>query len=333
MSGVIEFFTGFQGCGQDSDIQAFFNNTYSSTVPRYSSTNGWDNGKCIRSGSGNCTFRRDVPPGKTKAAGLHVKGLTPRTYSSTLLYNCILRFVGPGITLYNVSTGLEVYRTSTKIAELPGTILSGDLQHLEVKCFSHASAGTFEIKLNGILLAGWSGLNTGGSDITGVLFGCTQSGDVFYDNIYIATDWVGELKSALLLPAADHAVAFTPSAGSDNYAMVNQAAQDGDTTYVYSDNPGGEDLYEFSDLPPGLIPLAATVVMVARKDDVDARALQMRAEQGGIGYDVGSQFGLSTTYPSGVLEGQFVTLTQSPGGAAWDRDILNGIKWGFKVSV
>jgi hypothetical protein len=332
MSGVIEFFTGFQGCGQDGDIQAFFNNTYSSTAPRYSADNGWDNGKCIRSGSASCAFRRDVPPGKTKVAGLHIRGLGTYVYS-TMLNNCVLRFVGPGITLYNTAAGLEVYRVSTKIAELPGTILSGDLQHLEFKCFSHASAGTFEIKVNGILLAGWSGLNTGGSDITGVLFGCTQKSDVYYDNLFIATDWIGELKSALLLPAADHAVAFTPSAGSDNYAMVDEDAQDGDATYVYSDTPDAEDLYEFSNLPAGLIPLAATVVMVARKDDVDARALQMRAEQGGIGYDVGSQFGLSTTYPSGVLEGQFVTLAQSPGGAAWDRDILNAVKWGFKVSV
>jgi hypothetical protein len=332
MSGVIEFFTGFQGCGQDSDIQAFFDDTYSSTAPRYSSTNGWDNGKCIRSGNGSCTFRRNVPPGKTKVAGLHIRGLGTRSYSS-FLYNCVLRFVGPGITLYNVSTGLEVYRGSTKIAEAPGVVLSGDLQHLEFKCFSHASAGTFEIKVNGILLAGWSGLNTGGSDITGVLFGCTQLLTVYYDNLFIATDWVGEVKSALLLPAADHAVAFTPSAGSDNYAMVNENAQDGDATYVYSDTPDTEDLYEFANLPAGLIPLAATVVMVARKDDVDTRALQLRAEQGGVGYNVGSQFALGTTYPAAVLEGQSVTIAQSPGGAAWDRDILNAVKWGFKVSV
>lgn len=81
--------------------------------------------------------------------------------------------------------------------------------------------------------------NTGTSNVmtTDVFYVCDGSGSI--NNTFL-----GNVHSRLLVPVADTADAdFTPSTGSENYAMVSEAAPDGDTTYNASDNPGDTDLF------------------------------------------------------------------------------------------
>jgi hypothetical protein len=204
---------------------------------------------------------------------------------------------------------------------------------VQVKIFSHATEGTAEVWVNGASLGSATGLNTGGADITSVQFASGgASSTARWDNLYISDEIEGELVSVLCKPSSDDATQFTPSAGTDNYAMVDDTAQDGDTTYVASGTVGHKDLYGYEDVPSGYLVKAASLVTIGRKDDSGTRTLQPLSVQGVTERDVGAEIGLSETYPAGVGAGVLTTLGEAPDGTAWDRAKFNAVKWGFEVA-
>lgn len=306
-------------------MQALFDSCYG-LDPDYSETGGWDNGKSIRNDGANSWFQLDCSAGKTKAVGFWCRNAIQSNYS-TLTRNCLIKFIGPGISIWNTSSGFDIRRDTTQIATDTDKIGS-DFHHIEIKVFSDASAGTVEIKIDGSSVYSGTGLNTGGQDITNIYFG--RAG-CYYSGVFIADDWVGQLRPMLLKPASDDSVQLTPSAGSDNYAMVDENAQDGDTTYVESDTVGHKDLYNFEDLPAGYTPYVASVVMVARESDAGGKSLKLIAKQDSTEYTLNTVV-LPASYPAASGAGQYATLDTCPDDSALDRTKLNALKFGVEVA-
>ena len=92
---------------------------------------------------------------------------------------------------------------------------------------------------------------------------------------------LGESRVLVLYPNADTADAdWTPSAGADHYATIDEAVN-GDTDYVASGTVGALDVCELSDL--GVTPdsiQAAQVTMCARKDDAASREVRCKVKSG-----------------------------------------------------
>lgn len=328
---TIEFFTGFEGCGSTADIQAFFDMTYSSSYPAYNNSgNGFDGGKCIRSGIVLGYCRKSCTAAKTKVVGFHVNDCAKYSYSSDT-YNALIRFIGPQVTIFNSSSGLDIRVSATQIDTSAAQIGSG-LTHVEIKVFSDASAGTVEVKLNGVSVYEGTGLNTGGADISSIYWGTCGNTTHYLDNLFIADDWQGELRSYVLRPTSDVAAGFTPLSGTDNYAMVDDTGDDGDTTYVASDTVSTKDLYGYGNIDTHTIVKAVSLVTVARKDDAGARSIQHASRQDSTDYDH-TAFALPTAYPGATGEGQFEVLNAAPDSSAWTPAVLNDIAWGFKVSA
>lgn len=335
---TIEFFTGFEGCGSDGDLRAMFDYYSSAYAVQYSSTMGFDNGKCLKHeqyGSSAVNFKKNVTATKTLTVGFHIRSLDTRgydRYKPEIVSFMIFHLSGSSISLWNTSSGLLVYSGATQIAST-ATYIGSSFQHVEVKVFSDASAGTVQVKVDGSLILDASGLNTNGADITAWTFVGSYS-TCYVDNLYIADDFQGELYSVMLKPSADVESDFTPSDGTDNYAMVDDDAQDGDTTYVQSDTVGDQDLYEYEDLDVGLIPVAISLVSVARKEGTGGRSLQQRAKQSSTEYDVGTDTGLALTYPDSSTNQLIQSImTTAPDSSVWTRTILNAMQFGFKVSA
>lgn len=324
----LEFFTGFEGCGSDADVLALFDAGLGVT---YASSGGYLNSKWIRIPNYDGYLRADVPAGKTKVAGVHVYNSNQGQNNSDA--RNFMRFYGPDIRIFNYSSGILIYRGTTQIAQASGVVISSALTHVEIKVFSDASAGTVDIKINGASVYSGTGLNTGGADITGVHIGSQDYNNCYYDNFHIATDWMGELKSVLLSPTSDTATSdFTPSEGVDNYAMVDDTTQDGDTTYVSSSTTGHKDYYNYADVDTGYTVKGVTVVTVARKIDVGAKSVLVKATQDSTEYEVGETT-LTTTYPDNVSTGSVFTLGSCPDTTAWTPAKLNAITWGFENQV
>jgi hypothetical protein len=150
--------------------------------------------------------------------------------------------------------------------------------------------------------------------------------------MFIADDWQGELRSYLLQPASDVAAGFTPLSGTDNFAMVDDTGQDDDLTYVASSTVDTLDLYGYGNIDTHTIIKAVSVVTVAKKMDAGARSIQHVARQDATDYPL-DEFALATAYPATAGTAMAEVLDAAPDASAWTPTILNGISWGFKVSV
>lgn len=322
---AIEFFTGFEGCGSTNDLQSLFLScAYPAT---YNATNGFGNSKCS-SHSAGYWLEKNCIAAKTKAAGSHIKG--SGTLANTNENYSIFRFEGPDIRIFNWTDGVRAYRGTTLLGT--GSIgLSTSETHIEVLVYSHVSDGVVQIKINGTLVLDLSGVNTGGADITKIRWGSASNG-TYRDNLYISDQFEGELISILSKPSSDDSVQFTPSTGTDNYAMVDETGEDGDSTYVYSGTVGHKDVYGFSDVPAGYVVKGVSVVTTARKSDSGVRTLQVIANQDSVDYDLGSELILTTAYPSGISVNHQRCLDKAPDGTSWDVNKLNAVKWGFEIA-
>lgn len=327
---MLEFFTGFEGCNSREDAEALF--PYIKGDIYFSTTGGYNNGKRVRLQSSGQYMRVNCTPGKTKVYGGHI------IFARTLAYypdpqGTFLHIPECNISVWNDPMGLDIRSGATQLATVPGVIIPPEITHVEIKVYSHTTEGTLEIKINGVSVASLTGINTGGADITQMRFYSGYGNhDVSWDNIFVADDWQGELISVLCSPAGDTQAQFTPLAGTDNFAMVDESGQDGDITYVASSTAGTQDLYGFSAVPAGQLVKGVSLVTVARKEGGGLRKLQPCVVQDTTEYPVGSEKVLAITYPSSVQQGSITTLPTAPDGTAWTRDKLNALSWGFKVT-
>ena len=75
---------------------------------------------------------------------------------------------------------------------------------------------------------------------------------------------------------------FTPSAGADNYAMVDEIGPDEDTTYNESDGTAGHrDAFEQAGVASNLVVLAVAPMIRARKTDTGAGTIKVGLEHDG----------------------------------------------------
>lgn len=194
--------------------------------------------------------------------------------------NCTLVFAPDGAIL--VKRG---GRAGTVIATTaPGVFAAGGYAFLEAKITASNTSGAVELRVNGVTVLNATGLdNVEGSnfeEISMLTFGNRASGSgganylicdlAMYDDIGDApNDFVGDAVVLEDLPDADGAENdWTPSAGSDAWAVIDETPADGDTSYIESSTPGDRQTVTF----PALDPIAADVVcvsfqIIARKTD------------------------------------------------------------------
>lgn len=124
-----------------------------------------------------------------------------------------------------------------------------------------SNTGSIQLKVDGVDKGTVSSidtdfLNNGLANRLAIRFSSVGSNSIrtHLDDIYVCddagsinNDFLGDTYIKGSFPDADTADAdFTPSAGSDNYAMIDEPEADGDTTYVEASVNGNRDLYDFA---------------------------------------------------------------------------------------
>ena len=96
-------------------------------------------------------------------------------------------------------------------------------------------------------------------------------------------DW-GPLEVLEGAPNVDIVSDWTPLSGTDNFAMVDEAPGDGDTTYNYTETLAAQDIFGFTDpeVPERLICLGA--VMWHKKEDSATRIIRQILRVNGTDY-------------------------------------------------
>jgi hypothetical protein len=149
------------------------------------------------------------------------------------------------------STG-TAYATTAGLGLVPDT-----WYYIELKVKCHATAGTFDLHVDGVSVLSGSSLNTKiGTHLYHDRFKLQGHYHApIFDDLYFldSTDTVnntflGQMRVETISPdGAGDSTDFTPDSGS-NYARVNGVISDDDTSYVESSESNHKDLYNYAAL-------------------------------------------------------------------------------------
>jgi hypothetical protein len=137
-------------------------------------------------------------------------------------------------------------------------------------------------------------------------------------------DW-GPLEVLEGAPNVDIDVAWTPLSGTDNFAMVDEAPGDGDTTYNSTETLAAQDVFGFTDpeVPEKIIALGA--VLWHKKEDSATRIIRQLLRIEGVDY-FGPDLYCSESYIRSVD-----AFTENPATLAeWEGSDLAPLQFGYE---
>jgi hypothetical protein len=218
-------------------------------------------------------------------------------------------------------------------ASLPN--LFSTWNYIEFKATIHASAGSFEARVNNVTVLSGSGVrtNANANNYASIIRIGFQN-FTLCDDVYVCdgtgsthNDFLQDSKVQTFVPSADGAnTDFTPNSGSNHFSRL--ATNDGDTSYLSSGVLNALDTF---DITPGTITgtiQGVKVSVVARKDDVGSRAVAIVLTDGLTTVVEGDNV-LTATYNrfEKLLEENPVTTDP------WVAADLTDLEFGFKVTV
>lgn len=206
----------------------------------------------------------------------------------------------------NADGTLSVTRNGTVLGTSSFSLSASVWCHIEFKVKIDPSVGTVEVRVNGTAVIGpLTSLNTRVSSnssanviYVGVAAMIPGSGNIFandfWDDIIVwdtqttdangftdISDFIGDCGLFWSQPnGAGTTTNFTADSGS-NYARVNEATPDGDTSYVQDSTVSDIDTYAMADISGASTIKSVAVVLYARRTDIGARGIKSELRSGG----------------------------------------------------
>lgn len=172
---------------------------------------------------------------------------------------------------------------------------------------------------------------SGGQDFYSLLILGPGGGlDATYRDLYVTDDeFLGDCEVRLLVPDADGDDGdFTPSSGTDDFAMVDEVPADDETTTLSSDTVGDKVLVHVENLPAGVAAiLGVQVLNLTTKSEAGSVAHQSRARVSASDIDFPDTF-----YPSlGSWRYDIMPLRVNPLTAVdFTASEVNGLQQGLE---
>ncbi len=229
---------------------------------------------------------------------------------------------------------LKVCRGATLLATGTTDVPLNTYAYVELKA-TIATVGTYELHLNGATEIASSSGNTqasGNASFNGVwLDTASDAWTAHFDDFYIDTDtFLGDVRIECLFPTSDGATsAWTPSAGTTHYTLVDDTSPNGDTDYVSSGAVGQVDTWGYGNLASvtGTVK-GIQVVASVKKDLANPRTVAPVLRIGGTDYVQADLPALTTTYQ--LLT---VPVAVSPAtSSAFTISEINAMEAGCKVT-
>jgi len=254
-----------------------------------------------------------TPSGTTGVAGAAVYIGTLPDFIATLfaVYDSagtvqLTLAVNPTTGVLTVCRGAAL---GTTVATSSVGLSAAAYHYVEFKWTIHNSTGAVEVRINNTTVATASGIDTQNSALTNwttfqvgaSIFDATGA-DIRIDDLYLLdgsgsdnNTFLGPVRGVRTLPdGAGNSTDFTPSAGS-NFQNVDDASQDGDSTYNSETTPGDHDTYTFGALGVTGVVKMVQINMVVRSDGGGAETIASMLRIGGTDYQ-GTTQGVSTSY-------------------------------------
>lgn len=239
---------------------------------------------------------------------------------------------------FNPVGGITVKRATTELgSSVPGLFTADNWYFIEIETVISDTVGRVTVFVNGASVINLTNQDTKNGvpttvdnvEFVGGAEYLSQGGIYWYDDLYVTDTGtrLGESRVETLYPNADTAVKqWTPLTGTENYAMVDEAQCDGDTTYVFASSTA-TDNYDFGNLSdnPSAV-RAVQAVTFAKKTDTATRNLYLQTVSGATTSD-GPPIPLLSTYTrfNRIME------TDPNTAAAWTYPDVNTVKGGPKI--
>lgn len=270
-------------------------------------------------------------------------------FASKIIYQYDTRFfaINDGSDLqiqlwFDNSTGaLKVYRDTTYLGITPpGSFNASTWHYIELKVVFSNTVGSVEIKIDGTTQLTLTDIDTshsGNEQCTGIqLLGQANNPWTFFDDLYICdttgtvnNDFLGDITITTLYPTSDgNSSDFTPSTGTDHYALVDEAQLVGDTDHNESSTVGHKDLYGVTTFSGTDNILGVQVVAAVKNTDTGTMSVRPLSRSGAIPADnEGDSFTLSQTMKAAM----HVFEKEPTDDVAWTAAKVNAAEFGLKV--
>lgn len=233
---------------------------------------------------------------------------------------------------------LTLRRNGTVVATGTTTLLANTFYFLEFKA-TISGSGSMEARIGGVSEVTFSGntdaQSSGHANRVCLYYDQFQT-QASYDDYYVCdgtgarnNTFLGDMRVEDLVPSAQGSHAdFSHTGAASSLLAVNEAGEDGDTSYVWSNTVGDKETFTYPNLSsvPSLI-AGVQVVAVARKDDAGTRALTPLFRIGGVDYPA-SQLALPDSY---TYLGLLTELNPAT-GAPWTGADVNAVEAGFSTT-
>jgi urease gamma subunit len=282
------------------------------------------------------TFRTYLPNVEDIVMGFAIKPTTDQY--GTFFY---FRHGGSQILHFGIDSMGRIWlkdSTATLIATSAPVVKFRRWTYIEIKATFHDTAGSVEVRVNG----GTTAVISETSLDTAVTHNHADNIQWFYrdttqwDDIYLIdqdtaglSDFIGPAIVRRLSPSADTATAdFTPSTGSDNYAMVDDARAD-DADYVSSSTVTDDDLYDYDNLPSEVNAVKAVAIVTSFYTTGGSEAKQIAALTKS-GTTAIEETGVAASISDLWQDAIHITETDPDTSSPWTVSGLNAAKFGVR---
>ena len=237
-------------------------------------------------------------------------------------------------------------KTDGKIAVNRATILLGTSanaaitvntwHYVELKVLCD-NAGSYEVWVDGVSVVSGNGDTQVGTDAyhDGLQLRTDASAysSARFDDLYILdgagstnNSNLGPVEVSTLYPNGDDVTDWTAQGGSSHYVEVDDVIFDADSTYIESDTPTDQDIFDYEGLASNGTIKGVQVAADCRETDAESFQLKTLAKSTGNTVNNATQF---------VGHIAYVTTTtvfeEDPDGAAWSQSTVNSTKFGVEV--
>jgi hypothetical protein len=310
-SGVLSLNTPY-GIGNSLEVQV---NASTVTSPGYAVYN-----------CGPATIPRAVLGVMTQSSMFTNAG-TDIGFLSGAVVQMFCRLVGSTIFVYSGSP-------PTLINTILNVIPASGWFYLELNVLIAASGGSLGINVNGTQVASLSSIITstdGTPRLNGILLGgLSASGTTntyLFDDVYLATSFLGPLRVATMFPNANGSQVQFLTNGSINFQQVDETAMDSDVSYNFSSTFALIDEFTVTGLPATSSNIVALkVTMAARKDSTSSRNMGTLVLSNGT-----TSNGVSYVLLNNYQYLSDIYLLDPNTAASWTSTGINAVQIGYKI--
>lgn len=233
--------------------------------------------------------------------------------------------------------------SGTVLVTTATTLSAATFYFLELKILFDNTAGTYEVRIDGVSAGSGTGadtINSGTAGFDSIVFGNTETAaplTLDFDDLYVCdgtgganNDFLGDHRIVCKVASSGNGsnTDWSPSTGSDHGALVDEATPN-TSDYVSSDTSGEIDTYNFAALGvTGTVKALQTCLYVSAQVG-GVRELASVSRIGGVNYADANEvtLGADWTYLRTIK-------TVSPAtSSAWTVAEIDGAEFGVKVTA